>query len=280
MANRLGGDPSPELFNEIYPSVFEEAAVETALAPFDCLVIDEAQDLLRLRFLDALDLVLKGGLARGSWHLFLDPNQAIFSGAVEDGALERLADYGRAQFSLTVNCRNTAEIATHSAIVSQMDVPWEGTVQGGIARLEFIPVEPAQRELTLSSALKAVLQSGIKEEDVIVLSPRTLESSGLEGCHPAGRRLRDLTRREDGENGGARGARSVDFATMQAFKGLERRAVIAFGLDDLEDASMRLLHYCGLTRARTWLTVLVNESQQPAYERIAADFGRKLAALG
>jgi hypothetical protein len=275
MSGQLAGHEGGELFNDVYPAVFEQAAVELEMEPFDYLVIDEGQDLLRSRYMDALDLVLAGGLERGRWHVFLDPMQAIFTGGVEDAVTARLEDCGRAVFQLTVNCRNSREVAIESAIVSQVDVPLEGAVEGGVVREAFLPADRDGRLAALESAVRDLLDAGLGEQDLIILSSRSLEASGLQGHALAGRPLRDLTCSPVADALVQGRAGAIDFCTMQAFKGLERRAVVAWRLDDLE--TTRFLHYCGLTRARTWLTVLFDHSERAAYERLATDFGRRIA---
>ena len=46
---------------------------------------------------------------------------------------------------------------------------------------------------------------------------------------------------------------NVRFYTIQAFKGLEAKAVIMIDVDSLSDENKRFLNYVGMSRARTYL---------------------------
>src|SRR5262249_50940006 len=87
----------------------------------------------------------------------------------------------------------------------------------------------------------------------------------------AGSRICDLS------DDAAASRKGVDFCTMHAFKGLERSIVIAWDLDDLDSEQNRLLHYCGLSRARTCLFTFINESERRVLERFMTEFGARLA---
>jgi len=63
---------------------------------YDEIIIDEAQDLLRDKYLDVIDLILKGGLSAGRWRMFGDfEKQAIFSASnlsLEEFKTKRVKD--------------------------------------------------------------------------------------------------------------------------------------------------------------------------------------------
>ena len=46
---------------------------------YDCLIVDEAQDLMNICVLEVINNFLKDGMEKGEWVLFLDPNQNIFN---------------------------------------------------------------------------------------------------------------------------------------------------------------------------------------------------------
>jgi hypothetical protein len=246
-----------------------DAFIELEKEPFDFIILDEAQDLLRLEYLDPLDLALKGGLAEGNWHFFMDPLQNIFSGTGEE-AIDLLAGYGFARFDLTVNCRNTRGVAVTTSIISSIDLPLEGAVEGGRCEIRFSESrEILTREL--EKTLEKLLAQGVRRDDIIILSSCRFENSTLSGVSRlAGWKLVDLTERAGHHRG-------VEFCTFQAFKGLERKIVIAIDLNDLESDSSRLLHYCGLSRARTVLIAFLSEKDKQVYERLAYEFGGRLA---
>jgi ATP:corrinoid adenosyltransferase len=261
-----------EFFQHRYPSIYEEALIQLNYKPFDCLILDEAQDLLNHSYLDALDLTLKGGLSTGVWHIFLDPLQTIHSG-VDKSVIDRLRNYGLAEFPLTVNCRNTRAVAVTASLISGLDLPLEDAVNGGMAETKFIVRDGNQHQL-LEKQIDKLLKEGVNRDDIIILSKHPLWNTTLSGIKRLGKlRICDIAK----ETSTTR--KSIDFCTIHAFKGLDRKIVIAWDLDHLDDEQNRLLHYCGLSRARSCLIAYIYETEKLAYERLAHEFGERLAKL-
>jgi ATP:corrinoid adenosyltransferase len=258
-----------ELFTRRYPEVFMDAFIQLEKECFDCLILDEAQDLLQMLYLDSLDLVLKGGLSEGNWHFFMDPLQNIFLGTDEE-LIGILKEYGFAQFDLTINCRNTKGVAVTTSTISGIDLPIEGAVDGGRSEVKYFTNIEGLRTETGKTLEKLFLQ-GVRRDDIIILSSSKFISSCLSGLVKlAGSKICDLT-----EEISARGA--IDFCTFQAFKGLERKVVVAIDLKDLESDQSRLLHYCGLSRARSVLIVFLSDRDKDTYIQLAYRFGERMA---
>ena len=111
------------LFKELYP-LYGEVALEELGAPFDLLVMDEAQDLGDRHALDFLNLAIHGGLAGGRWAIFGDfTRQALYGGTVDP--VEILSQYSEhfVRAKLTLNCRNTQRIAEETTILAGFDKP-------------------------------------------------------------------------------------------------------------------------------------------------------------
>jgi hypothetical protein len=261
-----------EFFRERYPRAYEEALVQLNFEPFDCVIIDEAQDLLSHSYIDALDLSLKNGFAAGTWHIFWDPLQAIHGG-LDDTVLGRLKNYGYADFQLTVNCRNTREVAVSTSLISGFEISLEDVVEGGECDTRFI-VRDGSQVKALENLIAKLLKDGVSRSDIVILSKHPLRNSTLAEVNKLGDgRICDLT------DDAATARKGIDYCTMHAFKGLDRRVVIAWDLDDLDNDQNRLLHYCGLSRARSCLFVFINETQQPVYQRLATEFGARQAKV-
>lgn len=84
----IAGDSEAQraLYDEVYPNYAESALLERDEAPFDVLVMDEAQDLMDTRRLPLLDLTIRGGLGGGRWSMFGDfTRQALYSRHAGDG---------------------------------------------------------------------------------------------------------------------------------------------------------------------------------------------------
>lgn len=259
-----------ELYGKVFPELFSEAVLKLEPEPFDAVVIDEGQDLLTLANLDAVDLMLEGGIRHGSWHLFLDPNQNIY-GAIAEEAGDRLQEVGYAGYELSLNCRNTIEVAVETSMVSGIDVPTEKAVRGPDC-IHFYSSGTKQLRGQVTGEIRRLLASGVSPGDIVVLSGRRLKNSSLAGIPDlAGLPLVDIA------ESGAR-SEGLHFCTMHAFKGLERKVVLAIDLYDLLDDSTCLLHYAGLSRAKMLLCVFLPSGQKDAYAERARAFGRRLTS--
>ena len=109
------------LFAETYP-FYAELALEELGAPYDVVVMDEAQDLCNQQILDVLNLAMPGGLAGGRWAIFGDFTRQALYGGTEDpvAALSRYCDHF-VRANLTLNCRNTRRIAEETTLVAGFD---------------------------------------------------------------------------------------------------------------------------------------------------------------
>ena len=272
LVERLERIPStdPQFYSSHFPSVAADAILELEREPYSCIVIDEGQDLLRSGYLDVLDLVLEGGLNNGKWSVFYDPSQEIYSG-LDPAEVSRLLGFGCAQYRLTVNCRNTQGIAVQTSIVSGIDSAIEGAIEGGLAENEF--VASTQHAVSrLEHWVRRLRAEGLGRNDMIILGTRTLANSSLGATSRVdGLRIRDISRSDEKVRD------SLDYCTMHAFKGLERKAVLAWDVDSIDMDEHRLLHYCGLSRARSCLVTFVAESQRESYTRFAQEFGQRQA---
>ena len=101
------------------------------------LVVDEAQDLLTPEHLDVFDLLLREGMSRGRWHLFLDPRQNIYGEDVQSTVADRLEVCAPAFEDLFENCRNTRQVAVQTSIVSGIDLPVAGAPDGPETALHY-----------------------------------------------------------------------------------------------------------------------------------------------
>ena len=254
-SNNVNNNQADTFFDEIYPQKYIEALVELDFEPFDVIIIDEGQDLMKEGYLEAIDLTLKNGLEKGNWHIFWDPLQNIFH-TEHNEIIEKLTDFGAVHYSLSINCRNTREIALATAIFSGIDQTLEGAIEGGIQKYIYYRSDDELISL-LEKNIIFLLEDGLRKKDIIILSTSKLANSKLSGNSKiAGLRLNDLTEtRISNKN-------TLDYCTIQGFKGLDRRAVLAIDFNSLMSMESRYLHYCGLSRARSYLAVFVNEKDK------------------
>lgn len=263
-----GGKDSTELFSEIYPRIFVEAAITCGLPFWDALVIDEAQDLLTPDNIDAFDLMLGDpGINRGQWHIFLDKYQNIYGTDVQDAVEARLREAQPTFDDLFENCRNTRQVAIQASIISGIDLAIEGAPDG----LECDNVYcKSQKSLTtqLEATVAKLLHQGVKPGDIAILSTRKRENSSVSEVQTIkGLPLVDATSATEGD---------LVFSTMHGFKGLERLVVLAIDMEGIGEPAKSMLHYAGLSRARGLLHTFIPDSAKGAYGNQAAAFASRL----
>lgn len=100
-----------EYFNEQFPAEFARIYPGLGMAPYDRVIIDEAQDIFRESHFKNIDLLLKGGLKSSCWHLFMDhENQDIYRGFNAAYYERFLKQYDPIVLPLDKNCRNTPKV--------------------------------------------------------------------------------------------------------------------------------------------------------------------------
>ena len=251
------------LFTETFP-FYAELALEELGASFDIIVMDEAQDLCRQHVLDVLNLAMPGGLAGGRWAIFGDfTRQALYGGATDPVAtLSRHCDhFVRAR--LTLNCRNTRRIAEETTLLAGFDRP-----PFRLGEEIGLPVEhrywknPADLVDSLTTVVERLVKEQMPINDITILSPRRLENSGLAGVERISRfPLMDVSR------GAANVQHSLKFSTIHSFKGLESPVVIIVDIDELDSEEHRSLLYVAMSRARSFLILMVSEAARTSLER-------------
>src|SRR5262249_43824756 len=146
---------------------------KSRIEPFDEIILDETQDLLRTNYLDVLDLSLKYGLAAGRWRIFGDfTAQNIYSAA--DLSLEkfrRTRSGNAAVCSLRINCRNTPRIASLAQNLAGSSVSYAKTLRAddGIEPVVYFYSNRADQRNSLLSSLGKLRSEGIKNHNIVIL---------------------------------------------------------------------------------------------------------------
>ena len=258
---------------------------------FDEIVLDEAQDVLRRSYLDALDLSLRGGLEHGHWRFFGDFTwQRIYDAAAlsVDEFLDPPADARAAgavpvsamRCELLINCRNTPRVAGLACAAGHVSPGYRRVRRPDDAvepELRWYGDAGEQLEL-LRSVLTELRADGFTGPRVAVLSPY-----GNERCaaaqlteQPWRDRLAPLVR-EPGEDEEAEDigdwlkacipsdldavdlrSGAMKYASIYRFKGLESPAVVITDVEAVEDHVQRSLIYVGCTRALHRLVILAS----------------------
>lgn len=224
-------------------------------APFDKIIIDEAQDIIAPNYLDFLDTCLSGGLSLGRWVMLGDfSQQAIFSDYIDGNrmidSLEERTSFIR--FKLTINCRNTKKICDEICLVTGFQSPSEIW-----SKVEGLPVEyllykdQDEEHVKLDELLAKFKEQHLSPEKITILSPFSMGKSVVSTIEKT--IIKDFN---------VKGNNSITFSTIQSFKGLENSVII---LTDIDSIKNRNLMYVALSRARVSLFVLESEKAREEY---------------
>jgi superfamily I DNA/RNA helicase len=256
-----------DLFTLFLPELALEILLESAEStPFEALILDEAQDLLRDPYLDVIDALIEGELKQGTWRCFIDPNQNIIGG-ITPTALRRLEAAAPVEWPLTVNCRNTKPIAVQVALLSGIPLSEVLAPDGPAAELIWCTSADDQRK-KVTDRLRKLRDEGFTAQQVTVLSRHRLERSGVRDGRETP--LRDISR-----GGFDSTADEVTFCTVSSFKGLEAEAVLLVDVDDLSSADGLRSIYVGTSRARVALYVFLSNEVRGQFKDLARTFGRQ-----
>ena len=247
-----------EFWEEELPEVAIEALIdrEPPFRPFDTLIIDEVQDLIRPKYLELIDLLVRGGLSLGRWRLFGDfEKQAIFNSGVSKPEELLEARSGRYPlFSLRINCRNSPRIASLVRMLGGLTPDYSRILRpdNGIEpELKFFSTA-AEREQLITGVLESWYGEGIRGGEIAVLSPRsdkTCLAAHVE-TDPWRSRLRPYSDATAGH---------IPYSSIHAFKGLEASAILVTDIESVSSSTAADLFYVAVTRALHRLTILVSD---------------------
>ncbi len=263
-------DSHPEkIFDELLP-LFGQIAADELGEQYDSLVLDEAQDLIRVENLDVLDMLLKGGITGGNWCFFGDlTQQAIFGSGSRDDRLKCIKNRSPkiAHSKLLTNCRNTRRIGEETALLSGFaSIPYRlDQIDGLPVDYRYWSTSEEQIKLLLS-VIERLLKEGIPPQDIIILSPHRYSES-IAGKLPDGHCHWEVTNISDLRDGQKPGPSSIGFATIHSFKGMESSCIILCDIEQIDTDEPQALLYTAMSRARSYLAVLVFEGAKESISR-------------
>ena len=249
------------LFREVYPYFAELVIGEGREEPFDCLVLDEVQDLMLPSYLDVLDGFLKGGLNGGRWAFFGDlHSQRIFSDLTTEALTEEMDSRAphHVKYSLMVNCRNTRNIGRDTCRLAGFDEPpyLPSTVTGPPVEYQYYS-DPNEQPQILRKVIGELGSDGIQPSGITILSRYTLKKSCVGSIEKKLRfKIQDITLKDMPTPTSG----SVNFSSIYAFKGLESPAIIITDVTDLESDKSRDLLYVAMSRAQLRLFMVLPET--------------------
>ena len=241
--------PSREFWEIELPRLLEERLTDPdlkAVASFDYLVLDEAQDILaRPRLWQCLTQFLAGSIERGAFALFGDfDNQVLSERSVMDETLASLDAASRpSRWRLSENCRNYRIVGdTAVRLGGFANEVYSGymRVGGGVQNYDISFYEHERAQLDqVGRWLKDFKSQGYKPSEITILSFRSVDTSAATRLKHEGFKLRPAWQAGD----------FTGYTSVHAFKGMENKVVILTDLVLGEADFHRHLFYTGMTRA-------------------------------
>lgn len=246
-------------FNKILPQLFADAVRggKVCFEPYDVLIFDEGQDLIRLSYLDCFEAMLKGGINDGIWYCFFDNNQNLYNRQDFEDGLEYLKTVRPANYILTTNCRNTQKISDYNHTVTKIEA---------LKHLKNIGLDVEKifysddRDLynKLRDKLKYYHSQGIPYGDITILTRHKYDNSPLKNvtefksiCSILKINEKNVWHHQDN---------SVRHCTVHGFKGLDSKIIFYIGEVDNADERERYVNYTAISRARSALVVFEQEN--------------------
>lgn len=253
---KIYNDYTIEDTNEFFEKKLPNNFLNTDFEKYEVMLLDEAQDIIKMQYIDCLDKLILGGLKNGNWYMALDENQNIYNKEFKE-LLELLEeDIRPVKTVLTKNCRNTMQI-------SNINVKVTGIMQSinNEAVGEDVEIIKYSDEISQRNAIKRIVRrlkmNGIKNNEITILSRYNYEDSIFKGNNF----LKDVARvkrvtdySEDDKDD------CIKFSTIHSFKGLESKIVILCDVDRLDDMDSKTLNYVAISRAKLLLYILCKQN--------------------
>lgn len=237
--------------NELAP-VFEEATKSfNDTDRFDVIIVDEAQDIMNMNYLAAMDQMLKGGIENGTWRIFIDPcNQGAIFGNIEDETIELLRSFGPVIPRLKVNCRNTNEIVMQTKLITGADLSNKSTGPGPEVIIEY-PKNELEAARLIEAYLDNLAKQNCLDSKITILSPLHFNQSCVQKL---GKQWKDRIFPMRGTTSETFPHSKITYATIADFKGLENRNILLVDFDQINtNPEVQANLYVGMTRARVRL---------------------------
>lgn len=242
---------------------------EKDLEQYDVLVVDEIQDLISDEYLEVFDSVTRGGLSGGSWFFTGDINEQIIfndSNSVElVDKLDNRSEY--TFFKLNRNCRNPEKIAIQSMMLSNIyikDLIFSDIGEQDLTIDYYDSPEAGIKKL--KNILDRLKKRGIKKQNIMILSPYQLNKSFL-ADYPHKNEIIDIS-----SNFSLKSNMSINFSTIQSFKGLEEYCIIIIDIDDLSSVEIRHLMYVAASRSKYGLYLMLNNTEKKRYSKLLSNY--------
>ena len=248
-----------KFYSEALPLLYAEHLIETQQKPFDCIILDEAQDLFDSHYLEVIDLMIEGGIENGRWFFFMDSEQQnlYFANMTNEKVTELLKIYHcyYSSYTLFNNCRNSqAIIEKIDSIFGSHTKYRKMDTRGTDVVIRSYKQNSDQAEI-LEYVFKQLEKEQVDLDQIAILSAVRYEKSVASSL--------SIPISEDRNN---RKGKAL-FSTVHSFKGLESPVVILTDFDRIDYEQRLNLLYVGMTRARSVLYMLVSDKALKTIDR-------------
>jgi hypothetical protein len=253
-------NPAEAFWQEILPNLaLERVLSDQHFEPFDILIVDEAQDLLKDGYLDVLDAIVNGGLGHGRWRFFGDFEQQALYGSSCLPISHVLAQRspGVPRYLLTRNCRNTPRIAAFTQLLAGFDKGYGSILRPdtGIEPETIYYDSTAGQDRELVKLLDQLFAEGYRGQEIVILSTRANGSAAESITTPPWLdRLKPAEAQQPGR---------IRYCTVHSYKGLEAPVVIVTDVTSMGTVADKSLFYVAITRATERLYVFLPTSLKP-----------------
>ncbi len=248
------------------PEQFLNDIADINVLKYDRVIIDEGQDLMNTTAYLCINEFIEGGWEDGKWTIYYDPAQNIFGEESELREIWQTLKNSSFIFPLSINCRNTKQIAQGNYAVTHVYKPQLMRADGEEIVYKGYTSKKGEAEQVINE-IRRLRSEGILRKDIVILSYYRLDNPN---CCLCGVAIPDdigpirFNQTKDFAN-----CKHIRFYTIQKFKGLEAKAVIMIDIDSFSDEDKRYLNYVGMSRARTYLEFFYdNKLHQERQQRL------------
>lgn len=248
--NEYQGDKNNTYYNQLLPSLFEEALIVLAdeIEKFDWLMVDEGQDFINENTFNNLIELLKNE-KKGNYVLAFDSGlQSGVYNNMDINFLSKLKNDAN-RLDLYRNFRNPRSIAHRSASITGIKKP--EVERKIISTPRIFEVEEGQSlENKMNEVVYSLLKTGILPGDITFLTFKNRTSSILSSLKSlSGKKLLDMKVKNLWDE--TKPEEFISWSTVSSYKGMENEYIILIEADFEEfNDWYRSLIYVAMTRVR------------------------------
>lgn len=241
---------------EFFESKLPQDFLETNSDEYEIMLIDEAQDLIKVQYIDCLEKIIAGGLKNGNWYMALDEKQNIYNEELKELLKIIEEDIRPVIAKLTKNCRNTMQISTINMELTGIDQSINNEAIGEDVEIIKYNDEISQRN-AIRKIIRRLKMNGIKNNEITILSKHNYEESVFKGNNF----LRDIAKvKKIIDYTGEEKDDCIKFSTIHSFKGLESKIIILCDVDETDNIDSKVLNYVAISRAKLLLYILCSKN--------------------